>query len=368
MTAPWKMFIFLLLNIFLMAHGSPSSLQCRDENDKPVDWFVAIKLPRLKKSENINIRKGEAYVFITSNSDSKNWTLSARTVSDLDSIMGRTLKPIYNGQASKFARILYNDEPPHGNTTMTLGHTKGVAVGDAGSGFWLIHSVPHYPPEASSSTYSYPSTGLMYGQSFLCITVQPTALETIGKQLMFNEPDIYDAEVPETLSSILPSFTRAANGERVHTSPWFNAATFTSAGGKNFTSFAKSKQFGKDLYADWVAQDLRTSLLVETWNHGSKMQSECNKPFKVENVAGMSLDSISFRTGEDHSKWAVSSDNDKPWVCVGDINRTEHQKQRGGGTVCMQNTELRYSYHASVTNLDVCPAGVVLVSQNQSLK
>lgn len=37
-----------------------------------------------------------------------------------------------------------------------------------------------------------------------------------------------------------------------------------------------------DLYADWVAQDLKTDLLVETWNHGpgAKMQSECAKPFK----------------------------------------------------------------------------------------
>lgn len=38
-----------------------------------------------------------------------------------------------------------------------------------------------------------------------------------------------------------------------------------------------------DLYADWVAQELKANLLVETWNHGAagtKMHSECEKPYK----------------------------------------------------------------------------------------
>lgn len=78
------------------------------------------------------------------------------------------------------ARLLYNDEPPHDNTTMTLGHTKGVVVGDSVSGFWLVHSVPHYPPESGNNAYAYPKTGTVYGQSFLCITMLPKDLQIIG--------------------------------------------------------------------------------------------------------------------------------------------------------------------------------------------
>lgn len=76
---------------------------------------------------------------------------------------------------------------------MTLGHTKGVAMGDNLSGFWLVHSVPHYPPEASSNVYSYPKTGVIYGQSFLCITLLPKDLNTIGINL-------------KTVADLAPSF------------------------------------------------------------------------------------------------------------------------------------------------------------------
>ncbi|KAK3919044.1 Plancitoxin-1 [Frankliniella fusca] len=316
--------LFAFLSGVLLWSGTLSSdLQCKDENDKTVDWFVAIKLPRLKKSEDANVKEGVAYVFITSDSVNRNWTLSSKTVRDPNSVMGNTLRPLYNEQVSKFARLLYNDEPWHGDTTLTLGHTKGVVAADRESGFWLIHSVPHFPPEASNNEYSYPDTGVMYGQSFLCITVPPEGIETIGKQLTYNEPDIYDAEVPDAVKSQYPSLVKATKGDFVKSAPWFNSAQFSSINGQSFVSYAKSKHFGKDIYADWVAQDLKTNLQVETWNHGpgSKMQSECGKPFKVENIEGVSLDSISFRTGEDHSKWAVSSSDDKPWVCIGDINR-----------------------------------------------
>lgn len=366
MDITWNFLVSFFFGILLWPTVFSSDLQCKDENNKPVDWFVAIKLPHLKSSKDLNVREGVAYVFITSESITRNWTLSTRNVRDSNSIMGNTLKPLYSDQVSNFARILYNDEPPHGDTTMTLGHTKGVAFGDRESGLWLIHSVPHYPPEASNNEYSYPNTGVIYGQSFLCVTVPPKGLETIGQQLTYNEPNIYDAEVPDTMNLSYPWFAKAANGERVKSAPWFKSAQFSSYGGQSFISYAKSKHFGKDLYADWLAQDLKTNLLVETWNHGpgSKMQSECGKPYKVENVEGLSLDSLSFRTGEDHSKWAVSSGDEKPWVCIGDINRMEHQRQRGGGTVCLEDSRLYHAYHDSVISLDVCPASIVFLPNN----
>lgn len=352
----------LILFTCLWAFVSSNSLQCRDENNNPVDWFVAIKLPHLKKSENENVRKGVAYIYITSETSQENWSFSPFSVDDPKSIMGNTLKPLYEDQVSNYARILYNDEPPHGNTTMTLGHTKGVVVGDASSGFWLIHSVPHYPPEANIRAYSYPKTGVVYGQSFLCISVLHDGLEKIGQQLMYNEPDIYDAAIPDALRTSIPQLANAAKGARVRTAPWFNLESLSSVGGQYFSIFAKSGMFGKDLYADWVAQELRTDLLVETWNHGpagSKMQSECEKPFKVENVESISVDQFSFTTGEDHSKWAVASVADNPWVCIGDINRMEHQKQRGGGTACLQSSKLFNGFRKSIINLDVCPVSIV---------
>lgn len=146
------------------------------------------------------------------------------------------------------------------------GHTKGVVVADEHSGFWLIHSVPRYPDYSSS--YSYPFSGRTYGQSFLCISVNSTQIDKIGKQLIYNEPDIY-LNVTENFSSIYPLLYSAVIGKRVKQPPYWNEETIISSGGVEFKSFAKNRHFQKELYEDWVAQVLNTDLYVETWCHGT---------------------------------------------------------------------------------------------------
>ena len=94
----------------------------------------------------------------------------------------------------------YNDEPPTGQTDGTRGHTKGTVVANDISGFWLIHSVPHFPP-AFSDKYDYPSFGKLYGQSFLCISLSGSEFWKVGKQLKYNEPHFYSSKVPDFLKS-----------------------------------------------------------------------------------------------------------------------------------------------------------------------
>jgi deoxyribonuclease-2 len=81
---------------------------------------------------------------------------------------------------------LYNDQAPGKSYSCDMGHTKGVVMSDADGGFWLVHSVPSYPPPPGNMTtpdtegYSYPSTGLTYGQSFLCISMSASQLDLVG--------------------------------------------------------------------------------------------------------------------------------------------------------------------------------------------
>lgn len=77
--------------------------------------------------------------------------------------------------------MLYNDEPPEYLTSFELGHTKGAILADSDTGFWLIHSVPKFPTSPGKhQQYSYPETGLIYGQSFLCITLKTQNLNIVG--------------------------------------------------------------------------------------------------------------------------------------------------------------------------------------------
>lgn len=85
---------------------------------------------------------------MSSASPADQWTLSKFTLNESASMAGQTLAQAYYDRTNDVQDrllIAYNDEPPIGPPNGNKGHTKGVLVADAKSGFWLVHSVPLYP-------------------------------------------------------------------------------------------------------------------------------------------------------------------------------------------------------------------------------
>lgn len=98
----------------------------------------------------------------------------------------------------------------------------------------------------------------------------------LGTQLQYNQPEIYSQHIPDALKSITPELVKAAANVTTKTPPWFHTAALITENKTNFLSFAKSKDFAKDLYADWIAVSLNTNLLVETWPNGAgRLPSKC---------------------------------------------------------------------------------------------
>ncbi|XP_058055785.1 deoxyribonuclease-2-alpha [Anopheles bellator] len=339
---------------------SDDTVSCRLEHGEPVDWFYLYKLPK-EPSENGSTSNGLRYVYVSSADDSRGilrWNEPRFTVDHPASVPGSTINPAL-ANASSLLTILYNDEPSNGPTDFERGHTKGVLSTDGRTGFWLIHSVPKYPPEIGTG-YGYPHTGQLYGQSFLCITLDASQLETVGQQLVQNEVTVYSSRVPAALAEQFPSLSKAAQMLPVDRSgPFYSQQMIRSRGGVEFVTFAKSRQFQKELYADWIAPALDVGLLVESWQHGAgNLPSDCGRDRRhsVLNVREVVIGaSERFATLKDHSKWAVDMTAASRWVCVGDINRQEHQKQRGGGSVCRMSKPVAGLYRAMVGSVEPCP-------------
>ncbi|XP_037043263.1 deoxyribonuclease-2-alpha-like [Bradysia coprophila] len=347
--------LFLIIIFVWKQNGffaASAGISCKDGNGKSVDWFYAYKLPSTyngaDKKDN-----GLSFLYITAtSSDLKRWTLSDKTVDDPNSVIGRT---VAQGSVDEGRLVVaYNDEPPTEDPVGTDGHTKGLVVADKYSGFWLIHSVPKYPDYSADNWY--PHSGRHYGQSFLCISVNATQVDKIGKQLIYNEPDIYINRTNQ-FGNLYPFLYSAVIGKRIKQPPYWNVETILSTKGVEFHSFAKNRSFKKELYEDFVAQTLNTNLYVETWCHGTGLiPSNCPiSKRSVWNVTAIKMDQFryEFNSTEDHSKWAVSTEGS--WICVGDINRAEHQKVRGGGTVCQQSV-VSEAYAALIKSFAPCPA------------
>ena len=179
--------VFQVLLVYLLSRSSDASneLGCRDENDQLVDWYYLYKIPAdgtFKESEADYLKKDDGlnYLYITSKTVTKDWTLSTKLMNDSSSSPGNTLSSSVFGENKDNLIVLYNDQPPDGAGLESRGHSKGVLVADGSKGFWIIHSIPHFPPNiGAGAKYNYPNTGRVYGQSILCISLNTDQINKV---------------------------------------------------------------------------------------------------------------------------------------------------------------------------------------------
>ena len=121
--------------------------------------------------------------------------------------------------------MFYNDQPPNHSVTLIYGHSKGVLALNDDSGFWLVHSVPHFPPIIEQG-YGYPDSGRIFGQTMLCLTLNTSvsllnnSIDFLSRHFLFTRPFVFSSSVS---SSVSQRYSLLANGiipNKVHiTSP-----------------------------------------------------------------------------------------------------------------------------------------------------
>jgi len=327
-------------------------VKCLDNNGNPVDWFVLVKLPKLESSSVETIHDGVGQLYMDVNN--QQWTLLKQGIdAQSQHAVYNTLQQIYSAKKSQdMAYLMYNDESPDGKTSYSYGHTKGDMCFDKSSGFWLVHSVPKFPPPAKDG-YSYPDSGHTYGQTFLCVTYPYQQLNAIGLQLQYNYPQIYDFNLPASFSQDNVNLVQAVQHIHVKVAPWNHYAMLSSEAGQQFASFAKFSSYGKDLYDAWLAPSFKSNMKVETWQNGvGPLPSNCTAKYHVLNAASLNFMNNKFTNSHDHSKWAVADSQD--WICIGDINRERSQKLRAGGTVCSLLPRVAKAFRAAIVSTKPC--------------
>ena len=349
----------LLLGNATYIEGKPIS--CLDDSGKPVDWYVAYKLPHYVPTP---VQEGYGYLYL--DAETGGFVTSKFSAADTSSAMGATLQQVYNNakqEAESMAYVFYNDANPEGQEFFDYGHSKGALAFTSDGGFWLVHSVPKYPNRVQDG-YSYPHSGTYYGQMFFCVNFNASTFDAIGKQLRFNGPHIHDSQLPSSMAEKFPNMKSLLDGDFILNAPYNMSAKLVSGAGKDFIHFAKNKNFGADLYAAFVAPSLKTDLLAETWQHGSsKTGPSCKTQFTVENIIRLDVksttDDYPFVNYKDHSKYVLSKGGDPPFVCIGDINRMESQFERGGGTLCTNDKTLWNVFKGLVQDFISCNQKVV---------
>lgn len=279
-------------------------------------------------------------------------------------------------------------------------HAKGVLALDENEGFWLIHSIPKFPPDFRKS-YEFPQNGDVYGQTAICISLSTQKeSEAVVSQLLVMRPSVYASNQADDVSVL--------NLDQLVSRRWSDDPRKTtqidSLGGRQFYSIVKSPLAKFELYTE-VAPFLQVDLLVESWRNGNggKLDSQCQTKFKVNNIEEVQLkldtsstpassfslsktengffekfiykftrlwrknestslksaDKVTWNYHQDHSKWAISIESDKPFVCIGDMNRMRSQAKRGGGVICLKDDkQLWNNFKNSIYSFEPCPRNV----------
>ncbi|KAK7885876.1 hypothetical protein WMY93_025497 [Mugilogobius chulae] len=229
----------------------------------------------------------------------------------------------------KLAYVLYNDQSPL--RCGGFGQRTGLLVGPQHSSLSSRQQVGHY---------SYPETGLINGQSFLCVTFPLERFNSIGKA----RPSALVATPPVN-----------------HTACVQSQRPLNSSQAQQFISFAKRSTFNEATCTLLGVPALHSPLLVQFWIHFSGiLPSDCSEGWDVLNILQLApgpTPDPGFRTSVDHSKWAVSPESAEAgggWICVGDINRNEAEERRGGGTVCVREPRVWKAYRSAALQCQDC--------------
>lgn len=305
--------------------------------------------------------------------------------------------------------VSWNDQRPSNDGSIRsdprVGHTKGILVVTETETRLLVHSVPVFPHVkpgvGQREKYTIPSTAHKYGQSFLCLRLncgwqkhQATYIE-LCNQLRVMGPG-FSGHAP-FLNMTPRSFQAKYTTFQLDLTPekgWFggmirsfcrsfcrslccvlsfgtavsvNTSTNASAASVCVFHVAKPPNHHDCIY-EHLAEQFGGSCRAATWVKHPRMvpspavahvvDIRACAPIYSEVPPNARLHAV-YQSSNDHSKWAVSTHTPCKkhpcWVWVGDLNRMESQKTRGGGGVILiGNTALWTAMHSLCMTVSEC--------------
>lgn len=195
----------------------------------------------------------------------------------------------------------------------------------------MIHSIPNYP-EFKENKEDYildidPSQ-LIYGQSIIILTF-PYSDQKLND--IYTQLDVMNAHI----------YYNCTNYSKKKDSNLIRLIDIAEC----VQHISKHEKWGKDIF-EHLSLSFDTVMLCETWCKPASPSTSLVKNVKTVRWN----DQLSYSSTNDHSKYAVSMSEDKPYVFIGDINHMESQTRRGGGGVIIKNKSLWKAFHSIIQN------------------
>lgn len=351
-----------MLKSMLLFFSISHALECLNEQNKPVDAWVAIKKPR-----------GTSYFYY--DSEDKQFYSSPNSLNNtFTGALTHTTKQLWHKDANY---AIYNDQVPkkaiNDSDSGKFGHSKGFFAFDTNNdnGFWLTHSIPLFPvgPKTTNVYLGLGSNAWTYAQHLLCLSVKADVINELAKKFLLNRPQLYDAKLTTTKYEYIKHLIDGSYS----TLPQCESSILSTKAGMPFKIFSKTAEWNNDLYAGCVTPTEKDTLWVESWIRGSAEGAVCPlSDYDTLDIKYLNFsagggryrrnDTSSYRSigngsnqwseTQDHSKWAITAN--KQTICMGDINRMTTQYSRGGGTACFSDEILHAVFKSATIDKNSC--------------
>jgi deoxyribonuclease-2 len=309
-----------------------------DETGAVVDWFVALKV-------------NNGYEYWQATEKAPTLVKSKTTLEDTkNGLISLTMEQSYD---TAYTSLYWNDESPDGSSHSTFGHTKGVITYDTNGGYWLIDSIPKYPDTSTGQYIGIPSSGVTYGQSFMCLNLDVATIDQVAEMLQYYRPHVFSSRQIQSSVSLTPHIPLVIAGTAIK-SPGNYWMPFSTKGGLQFNGFGTNDAYNKDVYYG-IGQFYGLDMMAETWMNGANpLYSYCTPQYtqNILNVRNVQFGTDAWKETEDHSKWAIATSGDI--VCFGGKNRMVSQTTRQGGVVCFKQATLWASLNAGIQATAPC--------------
>lgn len=210
--------------------------------------------------------------------------------------------------------LIYNDEPPH-HVPIQKGHCKGILTWNDTSVGWLVHSVPRFPSHFTGTDVSIIEPAeLLYAQSFMYVerSANHTFLKKVIAQIYHMNATIYMRHN----EIVIPQLPHHQMSHLIFADMVIH--------------LAKPAEYHVDIYSEYLTK-YADAWQIETWKRGHELKggpdSQGGPLPQCKDISAVSILGVNYKESQDHSKWAVSS----KYFWMGDLNRMETQKKRGGG-------------------------------------
>lgn len=296
-----------------------SHSSCLDDAGSPVDYWVIYKLPQSVLGD------GTQYAYYTP--DTPSFTLSSTRIHLQDSMLSRTIAQLVTDDSHTYENFTYNDSPSGGGASYA--HAKGLVVMETEStGFWITHSVPALIPVRGDPSPYYPTSGMTYGQTLLCVSFHAT--EFIKQNIISHLHTIR----PYCYRGGLGNNGFCLTGREPSPEPWL-PRELTSLGGVRFDIFSKSDNKTVDLYEEISNYYKNGRMLVQAWRQ-ELVDTEAVAAIEMIDL-NISGQQYNWSAAVDNGKWASHEDRQFRKMCFGDLNRDEPQTRKGGGAICFND-------------------------------